>query len=607
MIRAAGILFRSKAGSVLFLKRGNGSDHPNEWAFPGGRMEPEDRDDPVRTAIRETLEETGFDASKLELRSHTRGVAPAELIQAAGDAPSESVDFETFVAEVDQEFVPTLCDEHQGWAWAAMDAAPEPLHPGARLALDRFGMNELDIAEAMAAGRLVSPQVYENVTLFDMRITGVGLSYRVGLKEHVWRDPAYFTSERFLKRCNGLPIIMEHPPGRHLDSKEFGDRIVGTVFLPYLKGDEPWGIVKSYDDAAIKMMTDAQLSTSPGVVFTDPSVNTKIALEDGNSLLIEGEPGLLDHLAICALGVWDKGGTPSGIVVNDSAGAAKVAEKTEAEEREDKARRDAEEAAAREDAAKKDAARRDEAYAKMDAAAEKMGALCDSVASRLDAFGERLDALGKRMDAAEAGRMDGETEEERKDREAREDSARRDAEEAKEREDAARRDAEEAEKKADAARKDAQALEQRLADLERVMPRAVTNEERRAMLEAQSRADAVFMAMGSQAPPAMAGEDLNTYRRRLAHDLRGYSRDYANANVFGISDAATFDVAERTIYNDAMVHARSPDTAPAGELRPVMERQGGHDITRYYGRTSAWTGELSGGRWAVGAIQAAGR
>ena len=36
---------------------------------------------------------------------------------------------------------------------------------------------ELDIARAIRDGKLSSPQVYENVALFDLRITGTGLPF----------------------------------------------------------------------------------------------------------------------------------------------------------------------------------------------------------------------------------------------------------------------------------------------------------------------------------------------------------------------------------------------------------------------------------------------
>ena len=73
------------------------------------------------------------------------------------------VDFTTFLMRVPEEFAPKLNDEHDGWAWSPLATPPEPLHPGCRIALERLAMNELDVARAIADGRLASPQRYENV------------------------------------------------------------------------------------------------------------------------------------------------------------------------------------------------------------------------------------------------------------------------------------------------------------------------------------------------------------------------------------------------------------------------------------------------------------
>jgi 8-oxo-dGTP pyrophosphatase MutT (NUDIX family) len=40
--------------------------------------------------------------------------------------------FHTYLCVIDNEFVPTLSDEHYGWAWATIDRAPKPLHQGLR-------------------------------------------------------------------------------------------------------------------------------------------------------------------------------------------------------------------------------------------------------------------------------------------------------------------------------------------------------------------------------------------------------------------------------------------------------------------------------------------
>lgn len=229
------------------------------------------------------------------------------------DVTASSVDFTTFIARNTELFTPRLNDESTGYAWCPPDQPPQPLHPGCQIALDRLTMDELGVAKAMAEGRLTSPQTYENVTLFAIRITGTGAAYRRAHDEYVWRDPEIYLNDEFLQRCNGLPVIFEHPETSLLNSKEFNNRIVGTIFLPYIEGDEIWGIAKLYDAAAIKILRDRQISTSPAVTWRDLSVNVVLKQDDGSTLLIEGKPSLLDHICLCDLGVWDKGGDPGGV------------------------------------------------------------------------------------------------------------------------------------------------------------------------------------------------------------------------------------------------------------------------------------------------------
>jgi 8-oxo-dGTP pyrophosphatase MutT (NUDIX family) len=335
LILAAGVMIVApcpvtQAPTVLLLLRGAGSDHPHEWAFPGGQVEPGETT--AQGAARECEEECGLAVDPDELGPVlTRGVARAETTAPAAAAispppageilqpASVDVDFTTYLHQVEAQFVPALCAEHVGWCWAPLDRPPQPLHPGAAVALERPTMDELGVARAMAAGRLVSPQAYENMTMFRLRITATGASYRRGLDEFVWREPEAFLTDDFVQRCNGLPVIWEHPPNATLDSDEFASRIVGTVFLPFIEGDEVWAIAKVWDAAAARALAEQQLSTSPTVVFRDPTVNERVTLEDGSRVLIEGKPSLLDHVAICAAGVWDKGGEPAGV---DRGGAA---------------------------------------------------------------------------------------------------------------------------------------------------------------------------------------------------------------------------------------------------------------------------------------------
>lgn len=174
------------------------------------------------------------------------------------------------------------------------------------------GLDELGVAKAIRDGELTSPQRYQNILLVALRITGTGAAYRQGADEFVWRAPSLYLNDEFLERCQGLPVILEHPQKNILNSQEFTDRIIGTVMLPYVKGDEIWAVSKIYDMPAARMLETEKLSTSPAVVLGGADDST-FKLSDGKTLLIEGKPVLLDHLAVTALGTWDRGGPPAGV------------------------------------------------------------------------------------------------------------------------------------------------------------------------------------------------------------------------------------------------------------------------------------------------------
>jgi len=175
---------------------------------------------------------------------------------------------------------------------------------------------ELDVARAIRDGELESPQRYENKWLFALRITGTGISYRPALDEYVYRPPEYYLNEEFLERCQGLPVIFEHPDKALLNTDEFRDRSIGSIMLSYIPEDAPdevWGIALIYDGDAAELMATTHISTSPAVGFGDKDQLKYFRARDGSRLLIEGKPSQLDHLAVCEAGVWDKGGPPVGI------------------------------------------------------------------------------------------------------------------------------------------------------------------------------------------------------------------------------------------------------------------------------------------------------
>lgn len=114
-----------------------------------------------------------------------------------------------------------------------------------------------------------------------------------------------------LQRAAGLPVVAGHPKSGVLDSNEYAARTIGSVVLPYARNGELWGIARIMDADAAAGMASGDFSTSPGVAFRDEEA-TKIAGDDG-ALLIEDNPGLLDHVAVVPRGVWDKGGPATGI------------------------------------------------------------------------------------------------------------------------------------------------------------------------------------------------------------------------------------------------------------------------------------------------------
>lgn len=530
---AAGIAFMAR-NRILLLKRGGGGDYAGHWSFPGGKLELGEIAE--EAARREVMEETGY-------------VTPGAVRQLAY-TDNGAVRFTTYGRAV-TEFTPVLCDENTDFGWFALDELPQPMHPGTQLILDGGAldqidiskMNELDVARRIAAGEMTSPQRYGNMSLFALRITGTGTTYRSKGNEFVYRPPEKYLTEEFLQRCNGLAVIFVHPEKNILDSVEYSERSIGSIFLPYIQGEEVWGVAKIYDDASIQIMTERQMSTSPTVVLRGKGEDNKVTLENGDTLLIEGVPFLLDHLAICELGVWDKGGDPKG-VLNSTGEALKMTD---------------EEKKAAEDKAKADA----ENFAEMKAKADALQAKCDSLEaeakSRADADEE---AKAKQVVA-----------------------------------DKAKADAEEEEKaKADSARVDA-IVEKRLAEFKAQfagqIPKAVSDEDHAAMAEAQSRADSVAHAFGEAAPRPLAGEDLTAYRKRLAAKFQSHSPSWKTANLSAISDAATLDIAEKQIYADAMVAAMSPEAPAGGGLREIKTRSpAGHMVSTFVGAPSAWTDQF---------------
>lgn len=110
---SAGIFFYCRnTKRYLYLLR---NDKSPSWSIPGGKLEKEET---LLTGLeRECTEEMNTWNKDWKLIPIQKFV-------------NNTFTYHTFFCEVDDEFRPTLNDEHCGYAWVAEENYPKPLHPG---------------------------------------------------------------------------------------------------------------------------------------------------------------------------------------------------------------------------------------------------------------------------------------------------------------------------------------------------------------------------------------------------------------------------------------------------------------------------------------------
>jgi len=100
----------------MYRKNGKRS---NQWGIVGGTNE--GVESPWEGLQREISEEIGF-------IPETKKIIPLETFI----SNNGKFEFHTYVCIIDNEFMPQLNDEHNGYAWVSFDNWPKPLHQGLR-------------------------------------------------------------------------------------------------------------------------------------------------------------------------------------------------------------------------------------------------------------------------------------------------------------------------------------------------------------------------------------------------------------------------------------------------------------------------------------------
>lgn len=116
MIAAGALFYSIGTKRFLFLLRNN-SKTKNTWGLPGGKLNIDEST--IIGLNRELLEELG---------------EVPEIIKYIPLETFTSLDnefrYHSFIFIINNEFIPILNSEHDGYCWTTLEKFPKPLHPG---------------------------------------------------------------------------------------------------------------------------------------------------------------------------------------------------------------------------------------------------------------------------------------------------------------------------------------------------------------------------------------------------------------------------------------------------------------------------------------------
>jgi len=128
-IVCSGALFYARnTKRFLFLERTK-TKTAGQWGLVGGMAEGDET--PWKALEREISEEVGKTPP-------IKKVIPLEMFT----SNDSKFFFHTYLAIVENEFIPTLNDEHSGYAWTNVNCWPKPLHVGLRNTLQNRAIKD---------------------------------------------------------------------------------------------------------------------------------------------------------------------------------------------------------------------------------------------------------------------------------------------------------------------------------------------------------------------------------------------------------------------------------------------------------------------------------
>ena len=174
-------------------------------------------------------------------------------------------------------------------------------------------MTYQEMIQGLINNTLKSPQIYEESFYIKLRITGIGITERYKEDENgdvildeenkpvtykINRLEDDFLSDKFLKSCIGIPVLIEHPESKLLNGENYKSHVVGTIVVAYIKKEvkEVWGIARIYDPEVLKLINEGLKSTSPAIKTSN--------IENGSEIVQE-KFEYIDHLALVVDGYWD--------------------------------------------------------------------------------------------------------------------------------------------------------------------------------------------------------------------------------------------------------------------------------------------------------------